>query len=109
MPKSIRRVHDAQFKTKVVLKAFKGVKTLAQLSTEFGIHAQQITERSGVPVEASGTRWDANAVRVGSGQARAGYRAARADRSPSLSTDWSVESGRRAIENDWLKKKIRTS
>jgi transposase-like protein len=44
MPKSIRRVHDATFKTKVVIEALKGVKTLAQLSSEFGIHAQQITD-----------------------------------------------------------------
>ena len=44
MAKSPRRVHDASFKTKVVLEALKGVKTLAQLSSEFGIHAQQITD-----------------------------------------------------------------
>ena len=40
----------------MVLEALKGVKTLAQLQrqpgqSDFGIHAQQITERSGVPVE----------------------------------------------------------
>lgn len=44
MSKSTRRVHDAQFKTKVVLEGLKGVKTLAQLSSEFGIHAQMITD-----------------------------------------------------------------
>ena len=44
MTKSIRRVHDATFKTKVVLEALKGVKTMAQISSEFGIHAQQITD-----------------------------------------------------------------
>jgi hypothetical protein len=60
MPKSIRRVHDAAFKTKVVVEALKGVKTLAQLvrqpgQSEFGIHAQQITDRNGGPVDAR--RW----------------------------------------------------
>jgi len=44
MTKSNRRVHDATFKTKVVLEALKGVKTLAQISSDFGIHAQQITD-----------------------------------------------------------------
>ena len=44
MPQAIRRVHDAAFKTKVVVEALKGTKTLAQLSSEFGIHAQQITD-----------------------------------------------------------------
>lgn len=43
MTKPIRRIHDAAFKTKVVLEAFKGLKTLPQLASEFGIHAQQIT------------------------------------------------------------------
>lgn len=45
MTKSPRRLHDIDFKTKVVLEALKGAKTLAQLSIEFGIHAQQITDR----------------------------------------------------------------
>ncbi|MBO0952607.1 helix-turn-helix domain-containing protein [Fibrella forsythiae] len=44
MTKSIRRVHDAAFKTKVVLEALKGLKTLPQLASKFGIHAQQITD-----------------------------------------------------------------
>ena len=44
MAKSTRRVHDAQFKTKVVLETLKGHKTLALLSSEFGIHATQITQ-----------------------------------------------------------------
>ena len=43
MSKSTRRVHDAQFKTKVVLEALKGHKTLDQLSSDYGIHATQIT------------------------------------------------------------------
>ena len=44
MATPLRRIHDAHFKTKVVLEALKGVKTLAQLSSEFGIHAQMITD-----------------------------------------------------------------
>lgn len=44
MSKSTRRIHHAQFETKVVLETLKGVKTLAQPSSEFGIHAQVITD-----------------------------------------------------------------
>lgn len=44
MANPIRRIHDAAFKTKVVLEALKGQKTLAQLSSEFGIHSQMITD-----------------------------------------------------------------
>jgi transposase len=39
-----RRAYDAAFKTKVILEAFKGLKTLAQLSAEYGIHSQLITD-----------------------------------------------------------------
>jgi transposase-like protein len=46
MPKSTRRIHDASFKAKVVLEALKGAKTLAQLSSEFGIHAQRKVRHS---------------------------------------------------------------
>lgn len=77
MAKSPRRVHDAHFKSKVVLEALKGAKTLAQLSSEFGIHAQQITERTGAPVEASGTRRDAHHLRLRYFQASAYHRATR--------------------------------
>lgn len=54
MTNSTHRVHDrtggpSAFKTKVVLEALKGVKTLARLhrqpgQSDFGIYAQQITD-----------------------------------------------------------------
>ncbi len=36
-------LHEAQFKTKVVLKALKGAGTLAQPGSGLGIHALMIT------------------------------------------------------------------
>ena len=42
MVRSIRKNHNGAFKAKVALEAVKGEKTLAQLSSEFGIHANQI-------------------------------------------------------------------
>ena len=42
MIKNTRRGHDGSFKAKVALEAFKGEKTLAQLSSEFRVHANQI-------------------------------------------------------------------
>ncbi len=55
MATPLRRIHDAHFKTKVVLEALKRIKTLAQLSSEFGINAQLITDRkrqalAGMPI-----------------------------------------------------------
>jgi len=38
----MRRGHNGAFKAKVALEAIKGEKTLAQLSSEFGVHANQI-------------------------------------------------------------------
>jgi transposase len=44
MAKKARRNYDDNFKTKVVIEALKEQKTLAQLSSEFEIHATQITD-----------------------------------------------------------------
>ena len=44
MSRRPRRNHDQNFKTKVVLEALKEQKTLAQLSSQFELHANQITD-----------------------------------------------------------------
>jgi len=40
----MRRSYDSAFKAKVALEALKGEKTLAQLSSEFKVHANQIRQ-----------------------------------------------------------------
>ena len=42
MIRNMRRGHNGAFKAKVALQAIKGEKTLAQLSSEFEVHANQI-------------------------------------------------------------------
>lgn len=42
MARNIRKTHESAFKAKVALEAIKGEKTLAQLSSEFGVHPNQI-------------------------------------------------------------------
>ena len=61
MPRRPRRNHTPVFKSKVALAAIKGDKTLAELSQQFDVHANQITqwknqllERAGVVFESSG-------------------------------------------------------
>ena len=44
MVKELRRSHDATFKAKVALEALKEEKTLAQLSSEYQVHANQIRQ-----------------------------------------------------------------
>ncbi len=40
--RNIGKNHNATFKAKVAFEAAKGEKTIAQLSSEYGIHANQI-------------------------------------------------------------------
>ncbi len=61
MPRRPRRNHTPVFKSKVALAAIKGDKTVAELSQQFDVHANQITqwrtqllERAGVVFESSG-------------------------------------------------------
>jgi len=42
MTKRKRRHYDADFKSRVALESIKELKTLAELSSEFGVHANQI-------------------------------------------------------------------
>jgi len=99
MTKSTRRVHDAAFKTKVVLEALKGVKTMAQISSEFGIHAQQITDwkrqvLDGIPsiFESPSTKPTLNI-----------------EQREQIESPLFQQIGQLKVENDWLKKKLRTS
>lgn len=41
---NLRNRHDAAFKAKVAIEAAKGEKTIAQLSSESGVHANQIRQ-----------------------------------------------------------------
>jgi len=41
---SMRRGHDATLKAKVALEAVKGEKTIAQLSSKFGVHRSQVSQ-----------------------------------------------------------------
>ena len=38
----MRKTHDAALKAKVALEALKGEKTMAQLSSQYGVHPNQI-------------------------------------------------------------------
>ncbi len=44
MPRRPRRNHSPVFKSKVALAAIKGDKTLAELSQQFDVHPNQITQ-----------------------------------------------------------------
>ena len=90
MPKGKR--HSAEFKFKVALEAAKGSKTLAELSSEFGLHPSQISEwkgrllAEGVGIFNTGTAHDQRAQE-------------------SLQTELYEQIGRLQMELGWLKRK----
>lgn len=99
MTKSTRRVHDAAFKTKVVLEALKGVKTLAQLSSDFGIHAQQITDWKRQALDGIPTLFESPTTKL----------SFTTEQKEQLEGPLFQQIGQLKVENDWLKKKLRTS
>lgn len=44
MSRNMRRSHDGAFKARVALEALKEEKTMAQLSSEYGVHVNQIRQ-----------------------------------------------------------------
>ena len=44
MVRNMRKSHDAAFKASVALEALKGEKTMAQISSEYGVHVNQIRQ-----------------------------------------------------------------
>lgn len=104
MTKSIRRVHDATFKTKVVLEALKGVKTMAQLQrqpgqSEFGIHAQQITDWKRQVLDGIPGIFDSPTSKP----------TLNIEQREQIENPLFQQIGQLKVENDWLKKKLRTS
>lgn len=57
MAKRSRRNHGAEFKAKAAIAAIRGDKTMAELATQFGVHAHQITEWKKQLLERAGDVW----------------------------------------------------
>ncbi len=91
MPKRKRR--SAQFKFKVALEAAKGIKTLSELSSEYGVHSTQISE------------WKTQLLN--DGVIIFSRTTARQQRDQeALQGELYEQIGRLKVELDWLKKKV---
>lgn len=99
MAKSIRRVHDATFKTKVVLETLKGSKTLAQLSSKFSIHANQITDWKQQVLAGLLTISEPETAKT----------ALPLQEREQIEAPLFQQIGQLNVENDWLEKKLRTT
>jgi len=88
----VRRNHDAAFKARVALEAVKGTKTMAQLSSEYGVHANQIRQWKKRLLEELPDVFSDKRERVKKGN-------------EELVAELYRQIGRLKVELDWLKKK----
>jgi transposase-like protein len=95
MPKGIRRNYDESFKTKVVLETLKERKTLSQLSSEFGLHANQISDWKRQAISGLPSLFGAKRDSVSE------------DLHEELTAPLYQQIGQLKVENDFLKKKLR--
>jgi transposase-like protein len=83
----------------VVLEALKGVKTLAQISSDFGIHAQQITDWKRQVLDGIPSLFESPTSKS----------TLNIEQREQIENPLFQQIGQLKVENDWLKKKLRTS
>jgi len=89
----MRKKFEAGFKAKVALEAFKGEKTMAELSSEYGVHANMIS------------RWKLELLQGATGIFNGKH--GKQDNGQEEKVDKLYKSiGELKVENDWLKKKL---
>ena len=89
----MRKKFEAGFKAKVALEAFRGEKTMAELSSEYGVHANMIH------------RWKQELLQGAAGIFNGKH--GKHDNGQEETVDKLYKSiGELKVENDWLKKKL---
>ena len=56
--KKTHRLHSAEFKTRVAIEALKEQKTLSQISEQYALHANQISDWKKVLIEGSASLFE---------------------------------------------------
>jgi len=90
---NMRRRHNAAFKAKVALEAVKGEKTIAQISSEFGIHSNMVRN------------WRKQLLEM-LPDLFSGRRKKREKDRDELEAELYRQIGQLKVELDWLKKKL---
>lgn len=93
MDQKVRRFHPPAFKAKVVMEALKGEKTLAELSSQFGVHAMVIA------------KWKRQAEKILT-EGFSDKRHQREKEEAELVQELYRQIGRLKVEVDFLKKKM---
>jgi len=90
----MRRTHDAAFKAKVALEAIKGEKTVAEISSKYGIHPNQVGKWKKEVLE--------RLPEIFNGKIKRSEKTA-----DELQAELYQQIGQLKVELDWLKKKSR--
>lgn len=93
MKKLMKRQHSAAFKARVAFEALKGEKTLAEISSQFGVHTTQVN------------RWKKELAH-GMQNIFTDKRKRGDINQEELIEQLYKQIGKKEVENDWLKKKI---
>ena len=92
MAGNMRKNHDSAFKAKVALEAIKGERTMAQISSEYGVHVNQIRQwRQKLLEEMPGVFSD--------------RRQKKDKEAEEMTSELYRQIGQLKVELDWLKKK----
>ena len=92
----MRKTYNSSFKSKVAIEAIKGDKTIAELSSSFEIHRDQIQ------------KWKKIALRGISGLFSDKQTNKEKRNSEKLTDELYRQIGQLKVENDWVKKKFNT-
>lgn len=93
MKKRVRKQFSKEFKAKVAIAAIKGDKTLAELSSLYGVHGSQINTWKKTLLESAAESFSSKKEDHQKEQ-------------QALIDDLYKNIGQFKIENDWLKKKL---
>lgn len=89
----MRKKFEAGYKARVALEAVRGEKTLAQISSEYGVHANQISKWKQELLKGAAWIFGRNSGRQDNGQ-------------EEKIAQLYKSIGELKVENDWLKKKL---
>lgn len=89
-----RRKHTDEFKAKVALEAVKGVHTLGELSSKYGVHSTVIAQ------------WKRKLINGAAGVFEGGGAGSKTKTEEELTAPLYEHIGRLKMEAEWLKKKL---
>ena len=92
MKKQQRKTYTTEFKVKVVLEAFKGQRTINEISGHYGIHPNQVNQWKKQAVESLPDVFSTRRVHVAAAE-------------EELKGQLYQQIGQLKVELDWLKKK----